>query len=33
MRSFIARSLGPGSETPPEGFNDITGDLRSGMEP
>jgi hypothetical protein len=28
LRSFIARSLGPGSEVPPEGFNDITGDLR-----
>lgn len=28
MRSFIARSVGPGAEKPPEGFNDITGDIR-----
>ena len=28
LRSFIARSLGPGSEIPPEGYNDLTGDLR-----
>jgi outer membrane protein assembly factor BamA len=28
LRSFIARSLGPGSELPPEGYNDQTGDLR-----
>jgi len=28
LRSFIARSLGPGAEIPPEGYNDITGDIR-----
>jgi len=28
MRSFIARSVGPGSEVPPEGYNDLTGDIR-----
>jgi outer membrane protein assembly factor BamA len=28
MRSFIARSVGPGSEVPPEGFRDLTGDIR-----
>jgi len=28
LRSFIARSLGPGSELPPEGYNDQTGDIR-----
>ena len=28
LRSFIARSVGPGSEVPPEGFNDLTGDIR-----
>ncbi len=28
LRSFIARSVGPGSEVPPEGFRDLTGDLR-----
>lgn len=28
MRSFIARSVGPGSEMPPEGYNDLTGDIR-----
>jgi outer membrane protein assembly factor BamA len=28
LRSFIARSLGPGSEIPPEGYNDQTGDIR-----
>jgi outer membrane protein assembly factor BamA len=28
LRSFIARSVGPGSEVPPEGYNDLTGDLR-----
>ena len=28
LRSFIARSLGPGSEVPPEGYNDQTGDIR-----
>lgn len=28
LRSFIARSLGPGSEVPPEGYNDVTGDIR-----
>lgn len=28
LRSFIARSVGPGSETPPEGYNDLTGDIR-----
>ncbi len=28
MRSFIARSVGPGAEIPPEGFNDLTGDIR-----
>ena len=28
LRSFIARSLGPGSEVPPEGYNDLTGDIR-----
>jgi outer membrane protein insertion porin family len=28
LRSFIARSLGPGSEVPPEGYNDQAGDIR-----
>ena len=28
LRSFIARSVGPGSEMPPEGYNDLTGDIR-----
>jgi hypothetical protein len=28
LRSFIARSVGPGTETPPEGYNDLTGDIR-----
>jgi outer membrane protein insertion porin family len=28
LRSFIARSVGPGSEVPPTGFNDLTGDIR-----
>jgi outer membrane protein insertion porin family len=28
LRSFIARSVGPGSEVPPQGFNDLTGDIR-----
>lgn len=28
LRSFIARSLGPGSEVPPSGYNDQTGDIR-----
>ena len=28
LRSFIARSVGPGSETPPQGYNDLTGDIR-----
>ena len=28
LRSFIARSLGPGGEVPPEGYNDQTGDIR-----
>jgi len=28
LRSFIARSVGPGSETPPVGYNDLTGDIR-----
>ncbi|MBL7875621.1 MAG: BamA/TamA family outer membrane protein [Cyclobacteriaceae bacterium] len=28
LRSFIARSVGPGSEIPPEGYNDLTGDIR-----
>lgn len=28
LRSFIARSVGPGSEVPPEGFRDLTGDIR-----
>lgn len=28
LRSFIARSVGPGAEVPPEGFNDLTGDIR-----
>ena len=28
LRSFIARSVGPGSELPPEGFTDLTGDIR-----
>jgi outer membrane protein assembly factor BamA len=28
LRSFIARSVGPGAEIPPEGFNDLTGDIR-----
>lgn len=28
LRSFIARSVGPGSEVPPGGYNDLTGDMR-----
>jgi outer membrane protein assembly factor BamA len=28
LRSFVARSVGPGSEVPPEGYNDLTGDVR-----
>ena len=28
LRSFVARSVGPGSEAPPEGYNDLTGDIR-----
>jgi outer membrane protein assembly factor BamA len=28
LRSFVARSVGPGSEVPPEGYNDVTGDVR-----
>jgi len=28
LRSFIARSVGPGTEVPPEGYNDLTGDIR-----
>lgn len=28
LRSFIARSVGPGSEVPPSGYNDLTGDIR-----
>ncbi len=28
LRSFIARSVGPGAEVPPAGFNDVTGDIR-----
>jgi outer membrane protein assembly factor BamA len=28
LRSFIARSVGPGGEVPPEGYNDLTGDFR-----
>jgi len=28
LRSFIARSVGPGSEVPPGGYNDLTGDIR-----
>jgi len=28
LRSFIARSVGPGSEAPPTGYNDLTGDIR-----
>jgi len=28
LRSFIARSVGPGGEVPPEGYNDVTGDIR-----
>ena len=28
LRSFLARSVGPGSEVPPEGFTDLTGDIR-----
>jgi outer membrane protein assembly factor BamA len=28
LRSFIARSIGPGSEVPPEGFSDLTGDIQ-----
>ncbi len=28
LRSFIARSLGPGGEVPPTGYNDQTGDMR-----
>jgi outer membrane protein assembly factor BamA len=27
LRSFIARTVGPGSEVPPEGFRDLTGDI------
>ena len=28
LRSFLARSVGPGSEVPPDGFRDLTGDIR-----
>ncbi|MDH3711377.1 MAG: BamA/TamA family outer membrane protein, partial [Cyclobacteriaceae bacterium] len=28
LRSFIARTIGPGSEVPPDGFRDLTGDIR-----
>jgi outer membrane protein insertion porin family len=28
LRSFVARSVGPGGEFPPEGYNDLTGDIR-----
>ncbi len=28
LRSFVARSIGPGSEVPPEGFVDLAGDIR-----
>lgn len=28
LRSFLARSIGPGAEVPPEGFNDLTADIR-----
>jgi outer membrane protein insertion porin family len=28
LRSFTARSVGPGSEIPPTGYNDLTGDIR-----
>jgi outer membrane protein insertion porin family len=28
LRSFVARSVGPGSEVPREGYNDLTGDIR-----
>ncbi len=28
LRSFVARSVGPGSELPPDGYNDLTGDIR-----
>ncbi|HEY5748013.1 MAG TPA: BamA/TamA family outer membrane protein [Chryseolinea sp.] len=28
LRSFVARSVGPGSETPPSGYTDLTGDIR-----
>jgi len=28
LRSFVARSVGPGSELPPKGYNDLTGDIR-----
>jgi outer membrane protein insertion porin family len=28
LRSFVARSVGPGSEVPPDGYNDLTGDIR-----
>jgi outer membrane protein insertion porin family len=28
LRSFLARSVGPGGETPPEGYHDLTGDIR-----
>ena len=28
LRSFVARSVGPGSEEPPDGYNDLTGDIR-----
>jgi outer membrane protein assembly factor BamA len=27
LRSFLARSIGPGGEPPPKGFNDLTGDI------
>ena len=28
LRSFIARSIGPGGVIPPEGYRDLTGDIR-----
>jgi len=28
LRSFVARSVGPGSEPPPTGYTDLTGDIR-----
>lgn len=28
LRSFVARSVGPGSEKPPTGYTDLTGDIR-----